>query len=342
MTGLVAGVLACSAASGARGASITVTDSCAYAGGQFAVVGTGFAPNEPVTLEIMPTADPSAGPPAQVVAVTASVFGSVLAILDVPAGLGSPPVVRSVRARTPSDPSGTPASMLPTAPLRIASRSVTASGGAGTADSVQRWRVTGLPQGTRLYAHYRHAGRAVAGRVLGIATDPCGRMSFDLRTLPRGFGRRGNWELWMTTQRTFRRPQEGIYVHRRLTASGPRPEARVSVGTTTSRLAPLDLRLTSPVTHVMAADASQIGLLTLGAIGMGPPVKLLERVDDRLALLGTGIAVPGEERLMQLRDATTWRCDRRDRRCARARPPRRRCGGARQARTGARTTACER
>jgi hypothetical protein len=311
--GLLALVLMCSAASGARGAAtITVTDSCAYAGGQFAVAGTGFEPNQRVALEVMRTADPTAGTPSQAAVVTASALGNVLAIFAVPAGLEAPAVLRSVRARTPGDL--TPASVLATAPLRLATRSVTVSGGDGTAASVQRWRLTGLLAGTRLYAHYRHGGRTVARRFLGAATDPCGRMSFDLRTLPRGFGRRGSWELWMTTRRTFRRPLQGIYVHRRLTAGGPRSGSRVSAGTTTSRLAPLDPRLTSPVTNGMAADASQIGLLTLTAVDMAAPVRFLERVDDRLTPLGTAVALPGEERLMQVRDATTWSCDRRDRR----------------------------
>jgi hypothetical protein len=314
VTGLLAGVLACWAASAARGAAtITVTDSCTYAGGQFAVAGTGFDPGQLVALEVMGTANPAAGTPAKAAVATASAFGNVLAIFDVPAGFESPPGLRSVRARTVGAGPPAPGSVLATAPLRVASRSVAVSGGHGTAGSVQRWRVTGLPDGTRLYAHYRHGGRTVTSRSLGIATDPCGRMSFDLRTLPRGFGRRGTWELWMTAQRTFRRPLTGIYVHRRLTASGPRAGSRVSAGPTGSRLAPLDPRLSSPVTNGMAADASQIGLLTLTAVDMASPVRLLERIDDRLVLLGTGVPVPGEERLMRLQDATTWSCDRRDR-----------------------------
>jgi hypothetical protein len=307
---LLAGVLACSAAGAARAAAtVTVTDSCAYAGGQFAVAGTGFDPSRPVTLEIMDSADPSTGTPTQSAVVTASASGNVLAIFALPAGVQPASGLLSVRARTAGD------APLATAPLRIASRSVAVSGGDGSAGSVQRWRMTGLPEGTRLYAHYRHAGRTLARRYLGSATDPCGRMSFDLRTLPRGFGRRGAWELWMTTQRTYRRPRTGVYVHRRLSAGGPRAGSRVSAGEATSRLAPLDPRLTSPVTNGMAADASQIGLLTLTAVDMAAPVTLLERVDDRLTLLGTGVAVPGsDDRVMRLQDATTWSCDRRDRR----------------------------
>lgn len=290
-----------------------MTESCVYAGGQFAVAGTGFAPKQRVTLEIMQTADPSVGTPSQAIVATAPAVGNLLAIFDVPAGSDAPAAVRSVRARTPGAAPPTPGSVLATAPLRIANRSVAVSGGDRTAGSMQRWRITGLPEGARLYGHYRHGGRTVARRFLGIPADPCGRMTFDLRTLPRGFGRRGNWELWMTTQRRFRRPLKGIYVHRRLTARGPRSSSRVSAGATTSRLAPLDPRLTSPVTNGMAADASQIGLLTLTAVDMAAPVRFLERIDDRLTRLGTGIAVPGEGRLMQLKDATTWSCDRRDR-----------------------------
>ncbi len=309
-TGLLAIVLGLGVATAARGAStITVTDSCAYAGGQFAVAGTGFEPNQQVALEVMPSADPAAGTPSQALVATASSVGNLLALFAVPGG-SADPVLRSVRART----LGAPASLLATAPLRIASRSVTVSGGDGSAGSRQRWRIVGLPEGTRLYAHYRRAGRTVARRYLGVATDPCGRMSFDLRTLPRGLNPRGRWELWMTTQRAFHRPGKGVYVRRRLTASGRTSGSRVSPGNITSRLAPLDPRLTSPVTHGMAADASEIGLLTLTAVDMDPPVRFYERVDDRLTRLGTGIPIPGGERLRRLRDATTWSCDRRDRR----------------------------
>jgi hypothetical protein len=337
-TGLLAGVLACCGASAARGApTIAVTESCAYSGAQFAVAGTGFDPGQPVTLEVMSTANPTAGAPSQAAVATPSAAGNLLAIFPVGAGLAAPSVLRSVRARTPGDPAA-PASLLATAPLRIASRSVAVSGGDGTAGSTQHWRLTGLPDGARLYAHYRHGGRTVADRFLGSATDPCGRMSFDLRTLPRGFGRRGTWELWMTTQPTFRRPATGIYVRRRLTAAGSRSGSRVSAGATTSRLAPLDPRMTSPVTNGMGADASQIGLITLSAFDIAAPVVFFERVDDRLKRLGTGSPLPGPDHLIGLKDATTWSCDRRDRRfvATGTRPG----GGLALATFGVRTPSC--
>ena len=73
---------------------------------------------------------------------------------------------------------------------------------------------------------------------------------------------------------------------------------------------------------------------------MGPPVELFERIDDRLTLLGRGVPVPGEEHLMRLRDATTWSCDRRDRRfvATGTRPD----GGLARATFSVRTPSCAR
>ena len=271
------------------------------------MAGTGFGPNQPLIVEVMETADPSAGPALLQRATTASAAGDFVEVFDVPPTPGASPVMRSVRARSGL---GFAPSLLATAPLRSVSRAVQVTGDAATADSTQHWELTGLPPGTAMYAHYRHGGHTVASTFLGTADDLCGRLSFDLRTLPRGFGHRGGWDVWMTADRTYRRPLKGVYVHRHLTAEGPDPESRVRAGAVTSRLAALDPRLTGPVTNGMGADATQIGLISLVAVDMVAPVTFFERVGDRLAPLGTGTALPGDPRLALLKDATSWSCDR--------------------------------
>lgn len=298
---------------------IVVTDSCAYSGGRLAVVGGGFQPHEPVTIEIMKTADPSAGSPLLARATTVGDSGRFSEILDVPVTSGPRAVMRSVRTRRSGDSAGGAPSLLATTQLRTVSRGVEVSGGAARASSTQRWRLTGLPDGTRLYAHYRHRGRTVASRFLGAAGDPCGRLNFELRTLPRGFGRAGGWELWMTADRVFRHPRKGVYVHRRLMVRGSGSRSRVRADPVKHRLAPLDARLMTPDAGnvLLGADTSQIGLISLRALPVTTPVRFYERVDDGLVGLGTGIsgtdARLGDVPIATLKDATTWSCDRRDR-----------------------------
>ncbi len=187
---------------------------------------------------------------------------------------------------------------------------VLVTGGAHLAiRATQRWSLTGLPEGTRLYAHFRRAGRTVARRSLARATDPCGRLSFDL---PAQLGDAS--ELWLTADRTFRRPRKGVFVRRKLTTVRSRAGTRVRDGELASRLAPLDRRQTSPITNGMAADVSRIGVVDLTFVGAaGATVAYFERVGDRLMAPGTAIAAP-DEVLTNLRDATTWSCDRAERR----------------------------
>jgi lysophospholipase L1-like esterase len=64
----------------------------------------------------------------------------------------------------------------------------------------------------------------------------------------------------------------------------------------------------------MAADASQIGLLSLTFVGaQGATVEFLERIGDRLVRLGTSAAAP-DQIVTELKDATTWSCERPERR----------------------------
>ncbi|HEV7808530.1 MAG TPA: hypothetical protein VGO80_22170, partial [Solirubrobacteraceae bacterium] len=209
-----AGVLAAVVAAPAAAApAILVTTSCAYTGGRFAIAGSGFDPGASVALEIMATGDPLAGAALAGRAAAADAQGDVVAILDVP-----PPTdtetgaaVRAVRARPAGDERPTPL-VLASASLRSVSRGVRISPrtSALRASATERWRLTGLPEGTALYAHYRRAGRTVARRGLGAAVDPCGRLDIELPVLPRRARRRGAWEVWMTADRTFRRPLNGV------------------------------------------------------------------------------------------------------------------------------------
>lgn len=295
--------------------TIGVTTSCAYGGERYAVVGTGFDPNQSVTLEVMGLPDPMAGAPVDARVAMVDASGRLLEILDPPQTAGIAPTLRSLRVRRSDDARPVP-DLLASTQLRVAGRGVEISDGAAAsrAGSTQRYRVTGLPEGTRLYAHYRRGGKTVARTALGQATDPCGRLSFDLRALPRGHERAGMWELWLTADRTFRRPRRGVYVRRRLRSEGSSTRSRVRFGELRARVAPIDPRLRGPVTNGMVADASRTGLISLTFVGArGATVDFLERVGDRLRRLGTSIDGP-EPFLTVLSNATTWSCARTERR----------------------------
>jgi len=64
-----------------------------------------------------------------------------------------------------------------------------------------------------------------------------------------------------------------------------------------------------PITHFLAADATQPGVISLVFFGArGAPVEFLECVDGRLVRLGALAGSPDEGGI--LRDATTWDCER--------------------------------
>jgi hypothetical protein len=309
------GVILAAAVASAMGPSVAaaaptikVTATCAYSGGQLAVAGKGFAPGEAADVELMSTADPLSGAPTSSRAAVADAGGIFVAILDAPPTAATTPVALAVRARaTAAAGSQAP---LATTTLRSVRRAVVVSDAARLSPSAsQRWHLVGLPEGTPLYAHFRHDGHTVSSVQVGEAADPCGRLAFDLRVLPRT-ARRGTWDLWLTADRTFRRPTKGIYVRRRLTVR----DGRARAGAIASRLTPLDPRFTAPVTNGAAADISRIGLVELTFVdAQGAPVEFLERIGDRLVRLGTARAAP-DEILTVLSDATTWSCDRPERR----------------------------
>src|SRR5436190_2113217 len=179
--------------SAAGAPTMSVTTTCAYTGEQFAIFGRGFAPGTSVKAEIMATADPLSGPVLMTRTETVDAGGGLLAIFDVPSTAGSAPVIRAARARPAGDPDRAP-TLLATAQLRAVSRGVEVSGATTPRGrTAQRWSVTGLPEGTTLYAHFRRAGRTVARRTLGQVADPCGRLAFDLPVRPRDAS-----EVWMT------------------------------------------------------------------------------------------------------------------------------------------------
>ena len=310
----LAGILASAAAPAVAAAAPTIaaTTSCAYSGERFAVAGRGFEPGARVTLGVPAIPGPPGAPQDGSRMATADARGAFLEILDVPPAAGSVPVVRTISARSPDDLAG---AALATAPLRTVERGVQVSRETPVrAGATQRWQLTGLPEGTRLYAHWRRAGRTIARETLGSAADPCGRLRFELRVLPRGHERPGAWEVWMTADRTFRRPRKGVYVRRRMTAGGATSRARVRAAAPAARLTPLDPRFSAPVTNGMAADASRLGVISLSFVGAeGAPVEFLERVGDRLVRLGTSVA-GADVPVTVLADATTWSCERTERR----------------------------
>ena len=294
--------------------SIATTTSCAYADGRFAVAGQGFGAGEHVALDVVALPLALAGEPSAERTAVADARGRFVAVLDTPPGAGASPAERTVRARRPDD-TGT-ADAIATTTIRVVARGVQAPPAEPdlTAGVRQRWRLTGLPEGTRLYAHYRRAGKTVARTPVGGAADPCGRLDVALRVLPRGEERSGTWGLWMTADRTFRRPRRGVYVHRRMTVDGSTERAHVRAGPAAARLIPNDPRFAAPVTNGMAADASRIGLITLTFVGaQGATVDFLERIGDRLVRVGTSAAA-SDDPVTALVDATTWSCDRTERR----------------------------
>ncbi|MEY2513969.1 MAG: uncharacterized protein QOJ89_1327 [bacterium] len=296
--------------------SLVVTTTCAYEGAGFAVAGRGFDPGASVALDVMGTPDPLAGAAVVTRPATADKRGAFVEVIDVPPGAAdAAETVRAVRARPAVDMSPAPF-VFASVPLRSVRRELRLQGARALApaDAIERWRVTGLPEGTTLYAHYRHGGRTVASRSLGAAADPCGRLAFDVRVLPRGAVRRGAWELWVTADRAFRRPRKGVYLRRRMTSEGSTARSRVRIRAVTSRLTPLDPRLSAPATNGMAADVSKIGLVSLSFVdAQGATVDFLERIGDRLVRLGTSVAGP-DEILTILAEATTWSCERTERR----------------------------
>ncbi|MDX6680430.1 MAG: uncharacterized protein QOG94_469, partial [Solirubrobacteraceae bacterium] len=293
--------------------AFAVLSDCAYAGSQFGLDVRGLRPNERTTVEVMPTSDPLAGTPTSVREMTASAAGQFLTVVDVPATDATTPIMRSVRVRSTPPLPGRPR-VLVSAPLKTVGRGVSIQPRrpAGRAAATERWQITGLPEGTRLWAHYRHGG-AVADVALAAATDPCGVARFALRTLPDGHERPGSWALWITTSRVFRPRRDAIYVQRRMTVAGSGAGARVTFAPLRSRLLPHDRRVVAPETHFLAADATRVGIVRgiFGGAG-GARVHFFERVGDRLTALGSGRAAPGEFTILD--DATTWSCSRRTRR----------------------------
>lgn len=330
LAAVVAGAIAPSVAGAAP--TIGVTATCAYSGATFAVAGRGFQPGAAVAVEVMGSADPRSGAPQESRVVAVEPTGTFVTIFDAPPSAVTTPVAVAIRARASASEA-----LLATTTVRSVQRSVAVSGGSRLSPRTsQRWRLTGLPEGTPLYAHYRHDGRTVRRVALGQAADPCGLLSFDLPVLPSGTSRNsaGTRELWLTADRSFRRPLKGIYVRRRLTFDGE----QVRAGAIASRLAPLDRRLTAAVTHGMAADVSRTGLVDLTFVdARGATVEYLERIGDRLVRLGTARA-GDDEILTELKEAATWSCDRPERRfmATATRPD----GGLALAAYGVRTPSC--
>lgn len=291
--------------------AITVIGNCEYAGGKFAASMSGFLPGQKLLVDVMATADPRAGAPLATHELTMNADGGLGTLLDVPPSDGTTRVARSLRVRGLAMQAS-----LADAPLFTTSRGVSFAPGAKAARAAtkQRWSVTGLPDGTRLWAHYRRAGRTVSTVKVGQAADPCGRLKFSLRTLPKNRERSGKWDLWLTSRRVFRAPRTGVYVHRRMTVKGRGSKARAMFGPLQSRLIASDPRAVAPETTLVRAYATELGVirtLFLGDAG-GAKVDFFERVDDRLKLLGSVRGKPGE--VTTLDNATVWSCSRRTRR----------------------------
>ncbi|HEV7804838.1 MAG TPA: hypothetical protein VGO80_03410 [Solirubrobacteraceae bacterium] len=293
--------------------ALAVLSDCSYVGAQFGLDARGLRPGERTTVEVMPTSDPLAGRPMSTRAMTANGAGQFVALLDVPATVATRMIVRSVRLRQ-NPPLPGRSGMLASALVKTTSRAVSIrpTGPARRAATTERWRITGLPESTRLWAHYRHGG-AVADVALATAKDPCGRARFALRTLPAGHERPGSWDVWITTARVFRPRRDKIYVQRRMTVAGPGAGARVAFAPLRSRLLPGDRRAVAPQTSFLAADFTRIGIVReLFSDAGGAPVHFFERIGDRLTALGSAQSAPGENSVLE--DATTWSCSRRTRR----------------------------
>jgi lysophospholipase L1-like esterase len=295
--------------------AVAVLSDCSYAGAQVGFDARGLLPRQRVTIEVMPGLDPRAGAPISARDVTANALGQLIALLDVPATGTTRAVIRSVRVRPSPDASTASPTILGAATMKTAARSVTVAPATARARarSTQRFTLTGLPEGTPLWAHYRHAGKTVASVALGSSADPCGRARFALPTLPRGHERPGAWDVWITTSRTYRPLRSRIHVERRMTVTGRGPNASVRLEPLRSRLVPADPRAVAPETHFLAADATRIGVVRgIFADVQGAPVTFYERVGDRVTVLGSARAAPGENTILE--DATTWSCTRLTRR----------------------------
>jgi len=306
----------CAFAPAVAGAAPTITSltSCAVSPGRVAVFGRDFTPGERLTLDVVAMAIELGAAPIVERATTVDAQGAFVEVFDTPDTPTGSIVERTIRARRSADP-GPSAQPLATAPLRLAGRGLEASSAEPelVARTTQHWRLTGLPVGMRLYAHYRRAGKTVTRVALGRADDLCGRLEFDLRVLPRGDERRGAWELWMTADRTFRRPRKGVYVHQRMRVSGSTPGAHVKAARPQHRLTPIDPRFSEPVTNAMSADATKTGVISLDFVGAaGATVEFLERVGDRLVRVGTATS-GADDIVTTLKEATTWSCDRLER-----------------------------
>jgi hypothetical protein len=294
---------------------VVVRSDCSYSGSQFGTVAGGFSPGQRLTLDVMPTRDPLAGVPLSSSTVIADAHGGVLALTDVPDTATTGAVVRSVRLRPSPDPGQGAPTVLAATLLRTAARSVSIAPPPRTAAArtVERWRLMGLPEGTRLWAHYRHAGATVARVALGSVRDRCGGASFELRRLPRGHERSGAWDVWVTTSPRFHTDRAGIYVQRRMRAGGRGPSARVRVQPLRAHLVPKDPRVVQAPTTFMATAAQPVGLIRM-AFGdaEGTPVTFYERVGDHLTRLGSARANAGENTVLDA--AATWSCERLTRR----------------------------
>jgi hypothetical protein len=294
--------------------TIGISETCVYSGGRFVVFGNGFDPGQSTVAEIMSTHDPRSGEPIARGEVTADARGDVNETMDVPPAEGIRPVGRAVRFRpnpdAGADGGGAP-TLLATTPLKTALRNVSVlpAGGRGRSGLIESWRVTGLPDGVQLFAHYRHDGRTIATRWLATAREPCGQLKFNLRVLPDGHERSGRWDLWITAKRRFRVPRKGVYIHRRMTAGGDGGADRVELGSPEFRLLPVDARAPGPITNSFAADATRIGVIKLiFNRAEGSLVEFFERIGDRIHRLGGRTAPSGEPTILD--DATTWSCDR--------------------------------
>jgi lysophospholipase L1-like esterase len=305
------GALALAAPASAQ-PTISSLGACGFSGSLVTFNGNSFDPGQMAVVELMSTRDPLAGLPVSSRVATADSMGNLSVRLDVPPVAGTTPVVRAVRVRPVG--AGVP-TVLATARVKTASRAVLVSpkSSQGTARTTERWHVTGLPVGIKLWAHYRHRGKTVARVALRTVKDDCGQLSVALGALPAGHVRAGAWDVWLTADRTFRVPRTGVYVQRHMTVAGDRPGARVRFAGLRARLVPTDPRVSAPPTNLFLAYATPIGLIHLVMGGaQGAPVQFFERIGDRLKPLGSARALPGQG--TNLLDATTWSCTQRSRR----------------------------
>jgi hypothetical protein len=309
---LIAGIVALTCARPASAEpTIGISETCVYSGARFVVFGNGFDPGSSTVAEVMSTSDPLSGEPLSRGEAKVDAAGDVNVTMNVPVSEGSAPVGRSVRFRPSPDASASAPTLLATTPLKTARRHVSVLPGRRRAGLglIETWRVTGLPDGSKLFAHYRHGGRTIARRTLGTVQALCGQLKFNLRVIPEGDELSGRWDLWITTRRRFRIPRRGVYIHRRMTVTGDRAAARAVLAPPAARLVAVDGRGPGPVTTAFAADATRIGVVRLiFTRAEGSPVEFFEQIGDRIRRLGQSRANPGAQTILD--DATTWSCDR--------------------------------